>query len=150
MQTSNLKRFFAVVPACLLCLLSSGCYYALMPAKHEPIASRKTEDFEFVKWGHPVRSEVEAKLGPPDMFSPNLNVSAYCVEKVPRPRVQLFLFILPYGYFYDYPEYTTAYIKFDSSNRVERYGLMTDCVGPEASGLEYGAKEWLDPKNNAK
>ena len=145
MQSSILKNFFPVILTCLFCLLASGCvWYAPLPVKHQSVSARKTEDFEFLKRGRPLRSDVEAKLGAPDLFCSDLNVDVYAVQTNQRPKLQLLFFIIPVGFFYDYPGFETAYIKFDDSNRVERYGLETNYYWKfDTYSLRRGAEEWL-------
>ena len=142
--TKSAVRSFIAVPAYILCLLTSGCvWFAPLPQKHEPISSRKTEDFEFVKWGQPERSAVEAKLGAPDLFSPDLHVAVYPVEKIERPKVKLLFCLIPVGWFNDYPGYKIACIEFDDHDRVRRFEFVTQYLELSRSDLEFYAKDWI-------
>jgi len=133
---------------CLLCLLGSGCvWYAPLPTKHQSVSSRKTEDFEFLKWSQSLRNDVEAKLGAPDLFCSDLNVDVYAVQTNQRPKIQLLFCVIPVGFFYDYPGYESAFIKFDNSNRVERFGMETEYYWTfNTNSLRKAAEDWLAPK----
>ena len=128
MQISNRKPSLAVV--CLLSLVGSGCvWYAPLPTNHQPVSSRKTEDFVFLKWSQPLRSDVEAKLGGPDLFCSDLNVDVYAVQTNQRPKIQLLFCVIPVGFFYDYPGYESAFIKFDNS--CQSSSIFRKLVQPE-------------------
>ena len=138
--TKSAVRSFIAVPAFILCLLTSGCvWFAPLPQKHLPISSRKSEDYEFVKWGHPERSAVEAKLGTPDLFCPDLHVDVYRVEKIERPKVKLLFCLIPVGWFNDYPGIQTAYIQFDERDRVQRFGFVVQY----GEYLRHDAENWV-------
>jgi hypothetical protein len=149
-RTTFLKTFFISASSGALCLFASGCvWFAPLPQKHLPLSSRKIEDFEIVKYGQPTRSEVEAKLGVPDVFCEDLHVSVYAFEKIERPKVKLLFFFIPVGWFHDYTGYRIGFIEFDNHDKVYRSGLETEYGGTFADSLKYDAKNWIADKEKA-
>ena len=125
-----------------------------LPTLRQPMYSRSTNDFTFVLSGQTSRSEVEAKLGAPDLFCADLHVDVYTVNKVRRRKAQLLFFIIPVGWFWDYPGFDFDCIEFDDKERVHRYGMVTFYTGniekPSRSDLQYAAKMWIDIGNGIK
>jgi hypothetical protein len=147
MNAGILKTGSLALLCCSLCLVGAGCVFCPVSTSRQPISSRKTSDFEFVKSGQPSRSEVETKLGKPDGYFPQLRVSVYPVNTVIRRKLWLFLGIVPVHYFRDYDGFETACIEFDEQDRAQRCGLTTQYLGLSSSALEFGAKKWLATKD---
>jgi hypothetical protein len=131
------------VLASAVCLLATGCvWFAPLHTSHQPISSLKVADFEFVKTGYPSRSEVEAKLGVPGVYCEDLRVAAYPLEKLVRHKVKLLFFLIPVGWFEDYPGFEIACVEFDEHDRARRYGTVIDYLGVSTNDLRYAAKTW--------
>lgn len=154
MKTPPLKTVLLAAFSCAVCILATGCvYFAPLPTKHLPISSRSADDFEFVKSGQPTRSEVEAKLGVPDLFCSDLHVAVYPVEKLDRRKLRLLFCLIPIGWFTDYPGYQIACIEFDQQERARRFGFITEYSGYSGlSGhdLRYAAEDWIETRDGKK
>ena len=136
---------------CALFLFATGCaYYAPLPTKHHPISSRTAADFEFVKSAQPARSEVEAKLGTPDLFCSDLHIAVYPVEKLERRKLVLLFFFIPIRSFTDYPGFQIACIEFDEQDRARRCGFITQYLGLSDGDLQYAAKKWVETRDGKK
>lgn len=150
MKAPILKVVFLAAFSCAVCMFMTGCvWFAPLPTKHEPISSRSAADFEFIS-GHPTRSEVEAKLGRPDLFNSDLHVAIYTVEKLDRRKVKLLFFLIPVGWFTDYPGYQIACIEFDAQGRARRFGFTTIYSGFNGPDLRYEAEDWIKTRDGKK
>ena len=150
MKTAILKTGSLALLFCSLCLVGAGCVFCPVSTSRQPISSRKTSDFEFVKSGQPSRSEVETKLGRADEYFPELRVSVYPVNTVIRRKLWLFLGIVPVHYFRDYDAFDIACIEFDEQDRARRCAVITGCYGLYTSGLHYAAKDWLATRDQVR
>ena len=124
-----------------------GCATPPLPTSRKPIASRKPEDFAFVKSTQPSRREVVGRLGEPDAYYTGIRVACYPVNTVTRRKLWLFLGIIPVGVSKMPGELDIAFIEFDEHDHVRRSGLGT---GYSGVGLEYAAKKWLATKEKEK
>jgi hypothetical protein len=139
------------VLAIVVCLLTAGCvWFAPLHTSHEPISSIKVADFEFVKAGQPTRSDAEAKLGAPEIYCEDLRVAVYPLEKLRRHKVKLLFFLIPVGWFEDYPGFEVACIEFDEHDRAQRYGTYTGYLGLSSGDLRFYAKEWMETRDGKK
>ncbi len=156
MKRPILKTVFLALLSCALCLFATGCaYYAPLPTKHYPISSRSTTDFDFVKSAQPPRSEVEAKLGKPDLFCEDLQIAVYPIEKLERHKLVLLFFIIPIRSFADYPGFQIACIEFDAQGRARRLGFTKQYTGYGVrrlsdQDLRYAAEEWVKTRDGKK
>lgn len=144
-------RTIIYLSATVVCLLTAGCvWYAPLHTSREPISSIKAADFEFVKAGQPSRSDTEAKLGAPQMYCDDLRVAVYPLEKLRRHKIQLLFFLIPVGWFEDYPGFEVACIEFDEHDRARRYGTYTGYLGLSSGDLRFYAKEWMEARDGRK
>lgn len=148
--TSGIMRMFTAMikigSLASLCLVGAGCYSPVVSISRQPISSRSTNDFEFVRLAHPTKSEVERRLGKPDGYFPDLRVAAYSINTVIRRRLTLFLFILPVGGFRDYDLYDIACIEFDEHDNARR----CEVILRGSRYLRFEAKEWVKSTDNVK
>ncbi len=139
------------VLATVVCLLATGCvWFAPLHTTHQPISSVKAADFEFVKMGHPSRSEVEATLGAPALYCDDLRVAVYPLEKLRRHKVKLLFFLIPVGWFEAYPGFEIACVEFDEHDSARRYGTTIGYLGLSSGDLRFYAKRWVETRDGKK
>ena len=134
-----------------LCMLGVGCYSPVVATSRQPISSRSTNDFEFVRLANPSKSDVDRRLGNPDEYFPDLRVAVYPINTVIRRRLTLFLFILPVGGFRDYDFYDIACIEFDEHDNARRCDvILRGSYSLKSQILYWAAKDWLENRDKEK
>jgi hypothetical protein len=130
-----------------------GCISAPLPNGHQPIAFRKQSDFVLPKSPQLTRSEVDSKLGKPDIYLPHLKIACYRVNEVTSRTLSLFL-VIPVGVGRSPAGYDVALIQFDQQDRVIRSGLTLQPVDvfrqSKQENFETTAKQWLEEQEKAK
>jgi hypothetical protein len=145
MKTVSLESNSFAIFLLLLYLFCAGCVYAPLWSSRRPISSPAT--FGFIQSEQSNRHEVEARLGAPVAYFPELRVSVYPVKKVVRHKLVLFLGFIPIWVFRDYDGYEIVCIQYDGQDRLERWGFVTEYLGLQKSALELSVKKWLGKEN---
>ncbi len=133
-------------------LVWPGCAWPALPAWRTPLSNLRTADFKYapiVGQTRPTRTEIEAKLGAPDEFYPDLRVAAYRLNEVRRKRLWLLFFVLPVAVTPEPGDIEIGLAEYDDAGQLRR---MTIRRLPEwrdrpneASGLRFQseAARWL-------
>jgi hypothetical protein len=100
-----------------------GCATPPLPASRTPLSIHKRSEFKWKKDAHPSRDEIVAKLGQPDEYFADLQVSCYKLNRLKQRTLYLFLGILPIGWAREGDGLEAAMIQFDEHDRAQRVGI---------------------------
>ena len=102
-----------------------GCATPPLPSSRTPVSALKRADMAFAKNSHPAKSEVIAKLGPPDKYFPDIRVACYKLNYLSRHRLWLFLGAIPIAAVEDEPGVEVAMFQFDAGGQTQRHAIRT-------------------------
>ncbi len=117
-----------------------GCAFAPLPESRKPVAGRKPADVQFVRQSMPTRTEVLARLGPPDVELTNAPVTCYRINSVKRRTLWLLFGILPIAAPADPVRTDLALLQYGSDDRVQRFGILTNQYA--GGNLQWVTKRW--------
>ncbi|MGV3756573.1 MAG: hypothetical protein ACO1QS_14420 [Verrucomicrobiota bacterium] len=122
------KALKLLIAACIVSIIGlvvwPGCASVPLRPTKTPVSVLEPADFALIKANTFPRTEVLAKIGPPDEHFADLRVSAYNLNKLTRRRFWLLFGVLPFGYGYFERGTEVALIEFDETDHVRRIKIV--------------------------